>query len=206
MQSGKDLGGFRSFRYEVVLTQMEVNSIQIEVVSWQKWTRRNIPVKVFMFASHMIAIDQNNVIPEREKSCSSGGLGTFSASWIQWISSLKPAWFEGKSDEPHSGTNRPVSPANSKCGNSIMILDCQVSQSFVWNRDFSLYRVDFRWVSNRLRIVAKRLVSKQLCIESTGHRLRWRMNSQAAIIWSLSSQQSVYVASKAKKKCKSWHN
>ena len=126
MQSGKDLGGFRSFRYEVVLTQMEVNLIQIEVVSWQKWTRKNIPVKVFMFALHMIAtcINQNNVIPEGEKSCSSGGLGTFSTSWIQWISSLKPARFEGKSDEPDSGTNRPVSLVWKFY---LMISDCQVA-------------------------------------------------------------------------------
>ena len=73
-----------------------------------------------------VAIDWKNVIPEGEKSCLSGGLGTFSASWIQWTSSLKPTRFKGKSDEPYSGTNRPVLLISSKRGNFIMTSDCQV--------------------------------------------------------------------------------
>ena len=97
------------------LAQTEINSIPTEVA------RRNIPVKVFMFKSHIIAIDRKNVIPEGEKLCLTGGLGTFSASWIPWTSSLKPARFKRKSDQPHSGTNCAASLVNSKCGNSIMI-------------------------------------------------------------------------------------
>ena len=74
-----------------------------------------------MFASHMIAIDRKNAIPEGKESCLSGGLETFYASGIWWTSSLKPARFESKSDELHSGTNRPASLVNSKRRNSLMI-------------------------------------------------------------------------------------
>ena len=35
----------------------------------------------------------------------------------------------------------------------------------------SLYRIDFTCVSKRLRLASKRLVSKQLCIETTGFRI-----------------------------------
>ena len=56
-------------------------------------------------SSAMIAINQKDVIPAGEKSCLSGGLGTFSASWTWWTSSLKPARFKRKSDKPHSGTS-----------------------------------------------------------------------------------------------------
>ena len=143
MQSRTDLRGLRSFLYKVVSTQMEVDcdthlmpiqhklkSIWYKLKSFRsKSELEEILVKVFS-RSHrnMIAIDRKNVIPEGEKSCLSEGLGTFSASWIWWTPSLKPAQFEWKSDEPHSGTNRPVSLVNSKRGNSIVIIsDCQVS-------------------------------------------------------------------------------
>ena len=36
----------------------------------------------------------------------------------------------GKLDEPHGGTNHPVSLGNSKHGNSVIISDCQVSSGF----------------------------------------------------------------------------
>ena len=96
--------------------------------------------------------------PRRRKTiCLSGGLITFSASWIRSTSSPKPAWFEGKSGKPHSGTNRPVVLGNSEHGNSIIISGCQVSYSFVSSTDFSLHWIiDFRWASNRIPIEVKR--------------------------------------------------
>ena len=40
----------------------------------------------------------------------------------------------------------------------------------IWS-DVSLYRIDFTFVTNLLRFVSKRLVSKRLCIETTVNRL-----------------------------------
>ena len=145
----------------------------IAKVNYKKYPSESL----LIFASRMTAIDQKNVIPEREKLRLSGGLIAFSACWICLTSSLKPAWFEGKSDEAHSGTNRSVSLGNSERGNSIIISGCQVPYSFVSNSDFSLHWINFRWALNRLGIVVKRLVSRQLRIESTGHCLRWPTNS-----------------------------
>ena len=127
----------KSFRYKVILIQMKVGfDTHLELIQHK---RRSIRYKLkpfqskselaelhpseslFMFASQMIAVDRKNAMPEGEESCLSGGLETFYASWIRWTSSLKPARFERKSHEPHSGTNRPASLVNSKGGNSIMI-------------------------------------------------------------------------------------
>ena len=50
---------------------------------------------------------------------------------------------------------------------SIVIVYCIETTS----SNVSLYRIDFTGVTNRLRLVSKRLVSKRLCIETTGFRL-----------------------------------
>ena len=101
MQSGTDLKGVRLFRYKVISTQMEVDfdthlksirhklkSIRHKLKSCHsKSERAEMHVsqwKSFMFASHMIAIDRKNAIPEGEESCLSGGLETFYSSWIRW--------------------------------------------------------------------------------------------------------------------------
>ena len=137
LQSGADLKCVCLVWYKVVSTQMEVDfdthlkSIRHKL-KWIRYKLKSFHSKselaemmypsesLFMFASHMIAIDRKNVIPG-EESCLSGGLETFYGSWIRWTSSLKPARFQRKSDEPHSGTNHPASLVSSKRGNSIMI-------------------------------------------------------------------------------------
>ena len=145
IQSRFDTNGSRFwYTSKVISTQTEINSIQTEAVSKQKWTSRNtcIPVKVFScFASHMIAIDRKNAIPEGEESCLSGSLETFYTSWIRWTSSLKSAQFKRKSDEPQSGTNRSASLVILSVE---ILLWFQVSLSFVSNSAW----LQFAW--NRL--------------------------------------------------------
>ena len=90
MQSGMDLKGVRLLQYNVILTRMEVDfdtdlkSIRHKLRSIQYKLKlfhsKSEPESLFMFASHMIAIDQKNAIPEGEESCLSGGLETFYAS------------------------------------------------------------------------------------------------------------------------------
>ena len=200
-----------------------------------------------MFASHIIAIDRKNVIPEGEKSRLSGGLAThliwqggmkilrgrgalkifrhskgglwkfvyfkinevglqkFQASsinifillnelfpsLIRRTSPLKPALFNGKSDESQWNKSSSNLLVNYNRGNSMIISDCQVS--FVSNSDFTL----------RLRIVVKWLVLKQFCVESPGHHLRWQTDSQAAIVGFYLSNLFTWHPVQ-KKKCKSW--
>ena len=151
IQSRFDTNGGR-FRYtsEVNLIQT-VNKSELEEIPQWKSLHLRIACDSYRLKEFQ---------PRRRKTiCLSGGLITFSASWIRYTSSPKPARFEGKSGEPHSGTNRPVVLGNSEHGNSIIISGCQVSSSVVSSADFSLHWIiNFRWASNRIPIEVKRLL------------------------------------------------
>ena len=60
--------------------------------------------------------------------------------------------------------------------------------------------VDF---DTHLKSIRHNFVSNQLCNESTGHRFKMADEQPSCNCW-FSSQQSVYMASNAKKKCKNW--
>ena len=69
-----------------------------------------------------------------------------------------------------------------------------------------IHQINFKWVSNRLRIEVKRLVSKQLtlyCVYRTPFEMA---DEQPSCNCWFSSRQSVYMASNAKRKHKSWLN
>ena len=74
IQSRFDSNGSR-FRLRHVLSRFDTNRSRfVAKVNWKKYPCESL----FIFASHMLAIDWKNVTPEGEKLCLPGGLGTCS--------------------------------------------------------------------------------------------------------------------------------